>query len=129
MMDKLLAGLWNMLTGDVTPEQGKFLRDFGWRFLVTFHMCSAWGLLTFMGISGFTQAQETAAIKAEVSRLKDASALQTRLGIMREIRIHTTSMCAATDVTRRFEILGTIDRLREDWRQLNGETYPEVRCP
>lgn len=129
MIDKIIAGVFNLMTGDATPEQAKFLKVFLWRAIVTFHMASAWGMLAFIGISGFTTAQETSALKDEVKQIKEASALQTRLGIVREIRIQASTMCSSPDMGIRNAIMNTIDRLREDYRSVTKETYPEVRCP
>lgn len=129
MLEKLFGVLFSLVTGDVTPEQRKLLLEVGWRCLVGFQMAAAWGLLTFIGISGFTQAQETAAIRQEVKQLKDASALQARLGIVREIRLQTDSMCSTPNMQIRGAIMNTIDKLREDYRSVTGEGYPEVRCP
>ncbi len=129
MFEKLFGGIVSMLAGDLTAEQRKFLSDFVWRCLVTFQIAAAWGMLGFLGISGFTKAQETAALRQEIHEQKQASVLQARLGIVREIRAQRDTMCSTSDQVIRNTIMNTIDRLREDYRAVTGESFAEVRCP
>jgi hypothetical protein len=127
MLDIILK----FLTGDVTPEQWKFLRAFIWRCTVAFHMAYACGYLVMIGVplQGFAQAQDVQAQGQELARVKEAGVLYARLGIVREIRFQTVALCINADPTMRLGILGTIDRLREDYRAITGTEYPEVRCP
>src|SRR5688572_16593597 len=108
------ADIVNFLTFDLTPEQAKFLRDFTWRCVVTLHMAYACGYLAVLGIPlyGFAQVPR-------VERLEQVVELQTRLGIVREIRAQTALMCASSGRTRE-QIEETIDRLREDYKLVSN---------
>jgi hypothetical protein len=112
-----------VLTFDLTDTELKFLRDFLWRAVVTFHMVYACGYLALLGVplQGFAQA-------SEVAKYKEAVVLQARLGIVREIRLQTTAMCRSSDMEVRNALINTIDKLREDYRAITGEIYPEARC-
>ena len=127
MMDKVIK----FLTLGMTDDQLKFLRDQAWRALVAFHMAYACGYLTLIGlpISGFAHESEMKDLRVELDGLKTSGVLQARLGIVREIRLQTTAMCSTADPSIRVAMLGTIDRLRDDYRVLTGVEYPEVRCP
>lgn len=115
--------LIKMVTADLTPQQARTLMAVSWRAIISFHMLYACGYLAALGIplDGFAQ-------KADVESLKDAVTLQARIGIVREIRLQTDVYCTTADISTKAAVRNTIDRLRDDYRILTKEVYPEPRC-
>lgn len=71
MFDNLLK----LFTGDATPEQKRFLVRMSFRFLLVFHIAWACGWLSFLGLSGFAQADTITDLKTEVASIKSSLAV------------------------------------------------------
>lgn len=120
-----------LLTGSLTPAETRLLMAIGWRVLVSFHMLYACGYLVAIGLplTGFAQKADVEAQRQATLELKKVVDLQLRLGLAREVRLQTSVFCSTTDAVTREATWTTINRLREDYRQLTGgETLPEPRC-
>lgn len=119
----MLKDIWALVTAGVTPDQMQAVMRVGWRALIAFHMAYACGFLPMVGLplQGF-------AMESKLEKIEDATVLQARLGIVREIRLTTAAMCETTDPRAREALQNTIDRLREDYRTITKAEFPQPMC-
>ena len=95
----------------------------GWVLMVSTHILWACGLLTSIGLAApFARADD-------VEGLKRTAEISVRLQLTNEIRVQTRIWCDAKEPSQRATIEQSLDRLREEYRQVTkGEQPPEYRC-
>jgi hypothetical protein len=120
----MIEWMLKLVTGNLTPAEGRVLMAVGWRAVVSFHMLYACGYLATVGLplTGFAQQRD-------LDEIKNITNLQLRLGLTREIRLQTNILCTSADAVAREGAQNMVDKLREDYRLLTGQNYPEQRCP
>lgn len=119
-MDK--KTLWDAFTYGFTDKQLAATVTLLWRLLVTFHIAWVCGFLISFGFNPpFVAAEDMKEVDSKMQKLATATRLTTKLALLREIRIQKTLLCTLTDPKLVDGVRYTLDRLREDYRELTGQ--------
>ena len=126
-MDK--KTFWDAFTYGFTDKQLAATVTLLWRLLVTFHIAWVCGFLISFGFNPpFVAAETMKEVDIKVQKLTAAIKLTTKLALLREIRIQKTLLCTLTDPKLIEGVRYTLDRLREDYRELTGQAVMLEGC-